>query len=276
MDTVDLGGAVESAARTCVNCGISAAADEGFCARCGTSFDGERPGRETATVVLDAPTELVTPPVSIVSPTRRGIRRHARIAAVTAAFVVLIAAAAMLAVLWRGEAGQHQKLARELTASQAQVVSLKSDKRSLQATLDETQALSARRAAVLKRAQRVLEQVTPLLSSVDGLQSLAEKMQTSRDSYFEASSTLKSDLIDLGNYLLDTDSDYINYSYVNDMISQINGEISTVNFYGSELSGYDGDYAKSADSFSTKASAFTNAVQALKQQLAKVGPKETS
>jgi hypothetical protein len=263
MGAVDIPFAAEPADSYCAGCGQRAGSGESFCARCGSALT--QATGATASDVDSAPV-----PTAHASAVRRG--RVLRMTALAIAAVFALAAIGALAFLWRGEIASHADTSASLVESQASVASLTTKNLVLQATLDETSALAARRAAVLLRAQRVLRQVTPLLSSVDAVQAVSLKMQESRGSYAGAAETLKSDLITLANYLLDVNPEYIDYGYVNSLIDSVNGEISTFNYYGGELTGYDSDYAGASGRFETKASLFTSAVEAFKKQLSTVSP----
>jgi len=245
----------------CGACGARAAVDERFCGACGTAT-GDPPG-----AVVDA--AYVSDEPVTVGATRRGRGRTAILAAAAFLTASLVAAVAYLGVSWRAEIHDRRQLAAALSTTQAKAAGLERERASLTERLNETTALAERRAQVLARAQRALAQVTPLLSSVDAVRTVTSKMQESRGSYAAAAETLKDDLIGLANYLLDVDPEYIDYYYLDSAIDRVNGEISTFNYYGGELTSHDDDYAAATERFETKATLFTEAVEALKNQLAK-------
>ncbi len=140
--------------RRCGSCGHLAAPDDDFCTRCGTNLDD-------ATNVLHLG---VTPPLSSAAvPVPRSGRAAARGAGVACGLPsrsrspsvsVACVALAVATITSRQDLSDTRS---ELEASQAQVTTLKKSRAGLAAELSATRDLSRRRAAVLLRANRVLE-----------------------------------------------------------------------------------------------------------------------
>jgi len=187
------------------------------------------------------------------------------------AFVVVAAlAAAVFAGLWRLEASHHNATKERLRDSQANVAELRLVQTRLADSLKQEMNLSTRRAEVIRRARAVLSGVSPLLESVDEMKSLTGKIQTGRDDFADASTNLVGDLIDLGNYFVDTTGSTPDYTYVSSMIDSINAEISSVNGYNDALSSYDARYSNASSRFERRANNVANAVRALNGQLTKL------
>jgi uncharacterized phage infection (PIP) family protein YhgE len=154
--------------------------------------------------------------------------------------------------------------------SEADVAELTVVQKRLADSLKQEMSLSSRRAEMIRRARAVLSGVDPLLESVDEMKALTRRIQTGRDNFADASSELVGDLIDLGNYLVDTTGTTPDYSYVSSMIDTINAEISSVNGYNDAISSYDARYSSASSRFERRANNVASAVSALNGQLTKV------
>ena len=169
------------------------------------------------------------------------------------------------AFFWQDERAKHHEAARNLDQANAEIGDLTSTNARLTAALADAQNLAARRAAVLRRANRVLQGVEPLLSSVDELKSIAGNMSAERDTFASDTESLVADLISLANYLLEPGVN--DYSYVNSLIDQINWKLDTVRDGKASLTNYDGNYLVASNRFDTRATALTRSVRALERQL---------
>lgn len=231
----------------CSQCGAALATGEKFCSAC---------GRE------------------VVAPTRiraaRLFNQRVRVGVALMLSLLMLAGIVVFAILWRSEIDARQQRDASIAQLNLSQTRLTAERDSLKRDLTETRAVASRRAAVLVKVEAALAFVEPLLSSVDELQSITGKMQGSRDSYYSASSVLKSDLIELANCLI---RDACAYYYQANLIDEINGEIGSVDYYASELSGHDTSYSTAGDRFDGQASRFTDALRKLKAQLTTVLPE---
>lgn len=252
--------------RRCGSCGHLAAPGDDFCTRCGTDLDdatnvlhlGVTPPPSSGAV----PVPLQAPP-----PRRRRRGMWAALAVALAAVSVACVALAVATITSRQELSDTRS---ELEASQARVVALEKSRALLAHELAATRDLSRRRAAVLLRANRVLEGLDPLLSSVDDVKQSAATVQSKGDSFVTATGDLIDTTIALVNYLVQTEPDAIDHTHVNELIDRANGQLRTIDSYTSQLQKARSRYEKVAATFDTRASSFSSAVEALKQQLQQV------
>jgi hypothetical protein len=185
------------------------------------------------------------------------------IASLLAALTVL--AIGGFAFLWQSERAKHHDAARNLDQANVQVDNLKASEVRLTGELASAQEIAAKRAAVLKRANKVLRGVEPLLSSVDELKSIAGQMSTERDNFASDTSTLVDDLVTLANYLLEPGEN--DYAYVNNLIDEINSKLANVREGADSLNTFDGDYSAASSRFDGRATALTKSIRALERQL---------
>jgi hypothetical protein len=257
---------VDVAARECASCGERMSTGARFCGRCGASATDRDPAKpQLPTPLPFVAGEVVPAPVSAVvedvsEAHGRGVPLYVLLG--TGIFTVLLV---VFGVMWHGASAAHTRSEKQLRSARSHLQSARAENRRLTASLSESRKLSNRRAEVLARADKVLGQVTPLLSAVDGMQTVSGKMRDVRDEYQRASAALTSDLISLSDYLL-TAGDYADYSYVSGEIDVIRGDIADVNGYASELGGLDARYEKASSQFETRASAFDDAVERLKTE----------
>ncbi len=207
-----------------------------------------------------APTLALSPPA----------RRRSR-AAITFAStsLLLLSASVSMAIflhLELGRSGQHQQ---ELGASQAALGRAESELAETKADLAVKSNESERRRLVLVRAQDVLAKVDALLSSVDAIQSRASDLGAQGAVVASDAEAFTTTVADLVNYMIRTDSAYMDYGYVNSAIDQANSELSTLRSDEYTLSEHSGAYDKASASFGTTASAFTQSVRNLQKQLKK-------
>lgn len=263
--------------RFCIACGAPVISEDATIAGGWTTSTGHETVRGTVPRVSGAPFQsrqeqhaFVTdeaPAVPVPSVGGRGRSRKGPILVGTVLALTLIGAA-VLGYLWLDAASNRDAIRTTLATTAADLNVARQANDQLEADLADSKALATRRAALLSQTERVLRAVDPLLSSVDELQGIASEIQTARTSYADASSVLKSDLIALANYLLDLDDPaYADWSWVNSMISDINGEISTVNYYGGSLTDHDGRYGEATQRFDTRATSLNESVRALQKKL---------
>ena len=252
--------------RRCGSCGHLAAPDDDFCTRCGTDLDD-------ATNVLHLGVTPPLPSSAVPVPLPEGPSDRSRRlpwVALAIAVAVLSVACVALAVATITSRQDLSDTRSELETSQAQVTALKKSRAALAAELAATRDLSRRRAAVLLRANRVLKGVDPLLSSVDEVKQSSGKVQSTGDSFVAATDALIDTTIELVNYLVETDPESIDNTRVNDLIDEANGQLVKIDSYRSQLQVSRSRYKKVAATFDTRASSFSSAVEALKQQLEQV------
>jgi len=197
-----------------------------------------------------------------------------RLGRIVAIGAVLLILAMVFAVLWRNEVGHKRATARELRATRgqlratrAQYAVLASDYKRATAQLQSTTSLSNRRASVLRQTQTVLHGVEPLLSQVDQLQSITGAIQTDRDAFNQTAQSMVTDLASLLSYVVGTDPSYYDLSYIDSIIGSIRSENSTATSQLGALAADDSRYAKASDTFSQRATAFSDAVRKLQQEL---------
>jgi hypothetical protein len=260
----------------CPNCGQGVEGDDAFCTGCGAALrvDDETAAADVLSVgVKAAPIETVeVPAFSEVAAQDADARQQQSRSRrwMLPTFVSVSIALALLALgglgyAWHSERTKHHTAARDLDRADQQIADLSAAKARLSAQLASEQEIAARRAAVLKRADRVLQGVEPLLSSVDELKSITVDMQSQRDAFASDSAVLVDDLIELGRYLLAPGVN--NYDYVNGLISEINSELSIVRSDQDSLTSADSSYSSASDRFDTRATRLTKSVRALEKQL---------
>jgi hypothetical protein len=245
----------------CFVCGAALGLHERFCTTCGARVLAE--ASEDSEVVAAPP---VFPTVK--APELGRTRRRARVLIPLGLSVLVLGAAiAALTTLWRAEVNAHRQAARALVASQSHVAELERSVATTQNSLVRAEALASKRKEVLLQANRVLNRVDPLLSSVDELQQVTSEIRTSRDSFATNSDQMVSDLIGLYNYVSQTSTDYIDWSWVNDQVNVVNSELSAVRGDSATLSSYDGKYEDASKRFGLRATAYTSSVRTLQGQL---------
>jgi hypothetical protein len=201
-------------------------------------------------------------------------RRRWLPAFVTTIGTVALVGCALLGFALDNERKAHAGTGHELHSALIDVSTLKGDNARLEKELLVTRQLSERRADVLRRARSVLRGVDPLLTSVDELQGLTGDIQKARDTFASNSGELVDDLIQLGNYLIDTSAYDLDLSYLRSLIDDINSELATVRSDSYSLDGYDTDYQGASRRFGTRASGFVNSVRALERQLKLVAEED--
>ena len=277
-----LPGEQESFDIVCPNCRSLQSPEDAFCTNCGEHLlhatpQSPQPPPVSEADTISPPAADVPPQVASLSVTERGARerpetppvpssRWGRWSLSRVAAIAAIGAAVCFALLWRVEVGHHSATRSDLRVSQANVFELRNVQAKLASQLAQTQRLSERRAAVLRRTKAVLASVDPLLSSVDELQSLTGKIQSARDNASSASNTLVSDLLSLSNYLIQA-GQYVDYTYVLSLISTVRSDLDTVNGYYGQLQGYDSGYNTASDRFGARATTLSKNVRALNSQL---------
>jgi hypothetical protein len=181
--------------------------------------------------------------------------------------VLAVAAAAALAVLWRNEHSHADRLQRTLTATQASLTATRTSLTRTRAQLDATTAVANRRRTVLLQAKQVLLKVDPLLSSVDNLQSKAQTVQGDSGTLVGDAETLIQTTISLVNYLVATNTDAVDYTYVDGLISDANSELDSVRADETVMSVADGAYGSASTGFGNRADSFSASVRSLQKEL---------
>jgi hypothetical protein len=181
-----------------------------------------------------------------------------------------IAAAAVFAVLWQSQSRHVQRVQAQLEATQNDLASNKATLAKTQATLVAARSLAEKRRAVLVRTRDVLAKVEPLLSSVDGIQSNASDVRAQAGTLSEDSDLLVGTLITLVAYLVGTDTAYVDYDYVTQLIDEASGELDAVRADQTLLAADDATYNRAATAFGNKADVFSASVRLLEKKLRSV------
>jgi hypothetical protein len=255
----------ERASTSCSVCGTSLEFEERFCTACGARvFAEDSAGIEAVAAQPVGPRIALETDVS----RRHWLRGRGRVLIPLGLCVLVLGAAiAALATLWRAEVRAHRHATSQLFASQANVGELEKSLERTKSSLAQAQALASKRKEVLLQANRVLKRVDPLLSSVDELQQVTSGIRTSRDTFAADSDQMVSVLIGLYNYVSQTSTDYIDWYWVSDQVNVVNGELATVRSDAATLSSYDSKYDDASTRFGLRATAYTSSVRALQGQL---------
>jgi hypothetical protein len=176
-------------------------------------------------------------------------------------------------VLWHVQTGHTQRVQTSLAMTQAELARVQTRLTVTKARLQSVTSLAEKRRAVLLEAQNVLTKVDPLLSSVDGIQNQAGVLTNQGDAIASDADTLMGTMATLASYLIQTDTAYVDYTYVESVIGDVRTELDTLradeSLFGSANSRYDGASTK----FGNKANAFSTAVRGLQKQLKAVTAK---
>lgn len=265
---------IPNGAQTCPHCQASNTATDRFCTTCGSSLqalgaappdpssEGTDPEERTASLPPQDPTIQQSGPTT--SPSRRRTWLGRLVATIA---VVAIGATAAFAVMWRNERSHAHRLQRSLNTTQASLASTRTSLARTRAQLGATTAVANRRRTVLLQAKQVLLKVDPLLSSVDNLQSKAQTVQGDSGTLVSDAETLIQTTISLVNYLVATNTDAVDYTYVDGLISDANSELDSVRADEAVLSVADGGYGTASTAFGNRADSFSTSVRSLQKEL---------
>ena len=265
--------------RVCAECLVSNAADDEFCTACGAALQGTSVVPTEAT--QDAPLERAAPGVPLgesgewtSSASKRDRRlstfsQGSRWVVVTgvASIAAGLAGTAAFAVLWNNESGRADRLTTTLAATEADLSATEGRLKQTERQLDAATSLAERRRNLLVQTRGVLGRVDALLSSVDNIQGRARDIQDARYAFSNDADALIATLVTLANYLIDTESDYLSYYYLNTLIDEANGELDVVRSDQYRLSEQDSAYDTASRKFGTQADGFSKAVRDLQRQL---------
>jgi hypothetical protein len=250
---------IEDVPGRCGSCGNATQADDDYCTRCGTKLSN-------GSAVI--PLTTLAPPDTGPAGTAPILRRRSRslavgLALVSAVCVTLIA----VTIISRHQLADTQS---ELDASQAQIATLEATRRRLVNELTATRGISQRRGTLLLRADDVLDELDPLLASVDALKKDTADIQRGRTEFRDATDALIRTTITLVNYLVKTEPSSIDADYENNLIDKANRQLETLDAYASQLTQSDKAYSKDAARFDVRATTLSTAVAALKKQFKQV------
>jgi hypothetical protein len=268
--------------RSCASCGEHAKGDEAFCTNCGFALNtadtaasetvvmSPQPDEETGSwptaIQLAVPARPAAYRVPAVAAAPVRWRRNELMLGVPLAAAVMVVIV-MSALFFHERAGHHHSRA-ELAATRLDLAATKNDLAATRQKLTETEHLSERQQSILARAQVVVAQVDPLLSRADSLRQITSGIQTDRDTFSSLSDQLVSDLISIGNQLVDAaNTSGIDISYLNDSSNNVNTEINAVRVQAATLSDADSSYSAASRRFGETANRFTNAVRKLQREL---------
>jgi peptidoglycan hydrolase CwlO-like protein len=79
---------------------------------------------------------------------------------------------------------------------------------------------------------------------------------------------MTSDLLELENYIAETDPANADLAYEDSLVNQVNSELGTVQAEAESLSSSDSDYNDASERFGNRADQFTTAIRRLQKQLA--------
>jgi hypothetical protein len=276
--------------KACPSCGAANATTDRFCTTCGalmlgsppagTASDDGSPGDAEATLVTAALSASDVGAVGSAKPAVRagdrpidGRRRRWPIRAISLLAVVATGTAVALGVLWHNETRHAHDLQASLDRTRATLTSTEAALTATRAQLSSITSLANKRRAVLLQAQNVLLKVDPLLSSVDGLQSKAGTVQVDGNGLTDDAETLIQTIITIANYLINTNTAYVDSAYVGGLIENANAELGTLRADELIFSGAQTDYGTASTEFGNRADGFSRAVLGLQKQLKKVtGP----
>lgn len=274
----------------CSACGAETDLRDAYCTECGADqragvVSGPARGRDAVEREPEwqrSEERVLPPPLSpalVAASSRSSRAKRSWQGPIASLLGLLLFASALTAFLWQRQAWKDQRSGRQLAQSSLAATQLRLKSKEAanallthkltvaQTDLENAQELAKRRRGVLLRTNLVLRRVDPLLSSVDELQQLTSKIQSERDSFASSSGYLVDQLIDIGNYLLQTDPFYIDGFYVEEQIAAINSQLDAVRSASYSLSGYDDSYGGASDRFGLRANAYTEAVRRLQKQL---------
>ncbi len=198
--------------------------------------------------------------------------RRGRRVALSLAVLGLIGTA-VFGALWAMQMQHAHRLSHQLASTQSRLHETQARLAETTHQLSVATALSTRRKAVLLQAQSVLSKVDPLLSSVDGVQRRAGDLQIQGNTLSGNAESLIQTTITLVNYLVQTNTAYVDYTYVNTLINDANSELDNVRADEVRFAAGDSRYNGASATFSHKADAYSAAVRTLQKQLRAVtGP----
>jgi hypothetical protein len=178
-----------------------------------------------------------------------------------------LAVALVLAILWQLQTDRTHHVQRSLAVTQAELEQTHTQLTKTKAHLRSVAAESERRRGVLLQTAVVLKQVDPLLSSVDGIQAQAGSMKDEGDAIASDAETLIGSMATLAEYLIRTDTAYVDYAYVTDLIDNIKTDLGGLRADESLFTGANSRYGSASAKFGNKADAFSAAVRDLQNQL---------
>jgi hypothetical protein len=244
-----VGDGADGGSTACARCGARLEPDDDFCPDCG----------------------LELPPGRLL---RR--RRRIRLAAVAAVLLCAFAAAATFGVLWQNEASSGDRARGELRTASAQAAAAKTAQQRLsddlaatRLELEQVESVAAVRGGVLTQAGKAVKQVEPLLSSVDSLQQLTGKIQTSRDRFATNADDVVDSLVDFSNAILEAqqNGDELDGAWVDEEIDSIQSQLDDLSASYETLDSTDAAYSKASHRFGTRATDFAAVIRKLRVQL---------
>jgi hypothetical protein len=234
---------------TCQSCGAPLEAEDEYCPECGAELQAGRELRH---------------------------RRWILLGVAAAVFIAAVAAATTFGVLWRNETSSRDESRASLQIASTQAAEataaakrLRVELAGTQLQLEQMKRLASGHGDVLEQTGRVVDGVDPLLSNVDGLQQLTQRIQTSRDRFADSAGAAVDALIDFSNAILDAQAsgEQLDEEWVDAQIDEINGLLDVAGNQYKSLAAADAAYAKASDRFELSANEFSQAVRQLRKQL---------
>lgn len=264
--------------RPCPNCSAANAASDLYCTGCGFELAPVDPAsvlqqraaasaqQRSAASASERTEQLPGTPTAVFSvaspPSRRWpLRLLGGVAALALASTIAFA------VLWTSESSRADRLEAGLAATRTELATTEERLEQTQAKLTAATALAEQRRSLLVQARTVLSSVDALLSSVDDIQGRAREMQTTRYTFSSDADALIATTVTLINYLVETESDWISYSYVNGLIDEANAELDVIRAVQYQLGEEDSAYDTASSRFGNRADSFSKAVRGLQRQL---------
>jgi hypothetical protein len=176
-------------------------------------------------------------------------------------------------LLWHVQTGHTHRVQTSPAMTQAELARVQTRLGVTKARLQSVTSLAEKRRAVLLEAQNVLTKVDPLLSSVDGIQNQAGVLKDQGDAIATDADTLMGTMATLASYLIQTDTAYVDYTYVESVIGDVRSELDTLRADESLFGGANSRYDGASTKFGNKADAFSTAVRGLQKQLNAVTAK---